>query len=75
MSRTFTSLEGASARGERIGRAVALLAGRACAKLSLWRNRVRYRRALARMSERELTDIGVGWSTIAEEVSKPFWRA
>jgi uncharacterized protein YjiS (DUF1127 family) len=43
--------------------------------ISLWRERVRYRRALAQMGERELTDIGVGWSQIAEEASKPFWRA
>ncbi len=26
------------------------------------------------MSERELADIGVCWSEIADEVSKPFWR-
>jgi uncharacterized protein YjiS (DUF1127 family) len=44
-------------------------------RLGLWRSRVRSRRALARMSERELADIGVSWSQIAEEVSKPFWRA
>jgi uncharacterized protein YjiS (DUF1127 family) len=42
--------------------------------MSLWRGRVRYRRALARMGERELIDIGVSWSQIAEEASKPFWR-
>lgn len=42
---------------------------------TIWRERQRYRRALARMSERELADIGVGWSDIAADVSKPFWRA
>ena len=41
---------------------------------ALWRRRARYRRALAQMGERELTDIGVCWSQIAEEVNKPFWR-
>jgi uncharacterized protein YjiS (DUF1127 family) len=41
---------------------------------SRWSDRVRFRRALARMSERELADIGICWSEIAEEVSKPFWR-
>ena len=43
--------------------------------LAVWRDRARYRGALARMSERELADIGVSWSQIAEEASKPFWRA
>lgn len=43
-------------------------------QLTLWRDRTRYRRALARMSERELADIGVNWSDIAAEASKPFWR-
>jgi uncharacterized protein YjiS (DUF1127 family) len=45
------------------------------ARLALWRERARYRRALARMSERELADIGVGWSEIAAEASKRFWRS
>jgi uncharacterized protein YjiS (DUF1127 family) len=45
------------------------------ATLALWRRRVRYRRALAAMGERELKDIGICWSQIAEEVNKPFWRA
>ena len=44
-------------------------------RLALWHSRIRTRRALARMSERELTDIGVSWSQIAEEINKPFWRA
>jgi uncharacterized protein YjiS (DUF1127 family) len=33
------------------------------------------RRELARLSERELHDIGRSWSDIAHEVDKPFWRA
>ena len=44
------------------------------ATFALWRKRVRYRRALAQMGERELADIGVCWSQIAEEANKPFWR-
>ena len=44
------------------------------ATCAIWRDRVRYRRALARMSERELADIGVNWSEIANEAGKPFWR-
>jgi uncharacterized protein YjiS (DUF1127 family) len=45
------------------------------AALALWRDRMRYRRELARMSERELSDIGVSRSQIAGEINKPFWRA
>jgi uncharacterized protein YjiS (DUF1127 family) len=54
--------------------AIARIVKSVCATTSRWRDRVRYRRALATMSERDLTDIGVCWSQIAEEVSKPFWR-
>ena len=32
------------------------------------------RRELAARSERELQDMGTCWSSIADEVSKPFWR-
>jgi uncharacterized protein YjiS (DUF1127 family) len=42
--------------------------------VSTWRERARDRRSLASMSERELHDIGTGWSEIDHEVSKPFWR-
>jgi uncharacterized protein YjiS (DUF1127 family) len=40
-------------------------------RISRWRDR----HALAAMSERELADIGVSRSQIAEEAGKPFWRA
>jgi len=43
------------------------------AQLRLWRERRRVRGQLAAMSERELQDIGVCWSEIANEVGKPFW--
>lgn len=43
--------------------------------LRLWRLRARTRRELARLNERELHDVGLAWSSIAEEVDKPFWRA
>ena len=48
---------------------------RALATLRTWQERARARRQLAAFSERELHDIGASWSTIAEEVNKPFWRA
>jgi uncharacterized protein YjiS (DUF1127 family) len=40
----------------------------------IWRARARVRRELAALSERELQDMGTNWSSIADEVSKPFWR-
>jgi uncharacterized protein YjiS (DUF1127 family) len=40
-----------------------------------WRRRARIRRELAALSARELQDMGTCWSSIANEVSKPFWRA
>jgi uncharacterized protein YjiS (DUF1127 family) len=43
--------------------------------LRTWQRRGRARRELARFSERELHDIGISWSSIAEEVNKPFWKA
>jgi uncharacterized protein YjiS (DUF1127 family) len=41
----------------------------------VWRERRRARRQLAVMSERELQDIGICRSEIANEIGKPFWRA
>jgi uncharacterized protein YjiS (DUF1127 family) len=39
-----------------------------------WRERSRARRLLAAMNERELEDIGVCRTDIAEDVGRPFWR-
>jgi uncharacterized protein YjiS (DUF1127 family) len=41
----------------------------------VWRERRRARHQLAVMSERELQDIGICRSEIANEIGKPFWRA
>lgn len=43
--------------------------------LRVWQERVRTRRALAQWNERDLHDVGLSWSSVAEEVNKPFWRA
>lgn len=51
------------------------LISRIARTLSVWRERVRSRRELARWSERELHDIGVSASSVADEINKPFWRA
>lgn len=53
---------------------LAVFIGSARTTVSRWCERARYRRALARMNERELADIGVCWSQVVEEASKPFWR-
>jgi uncharacterized protein YjiS (DUF1127 family) len=61
-------------RQARLLPALAARIGAVRATLVRWHRRVRYRRALAQMSERELADIGICWPQIAEEVNKPFWR-
>jgi uncharacterized protein YjiS (DUF1127 family) len=43
--------------------------------LHVWRHRRQIRHELARWSERDLHDIGLSRSDVADEVSKPFWRA
>jgi uncharacterized protein YjiS (DUF1127 family) len=49
------------------------LARNILAMVQLWRTRARFRRELAARSERELQDMGTCWSSIACEISKPFW--
>jgi uncharacterized protein YjiS (DUF1127 family) len=44
-------------------------------KLHVWRERRRQRRELAQWTDRELHDVGLSWSDVAEEAEKPFWRA
>ncbi|MBI5132426.1 MAG: DUF1127 domain-containing protein [Rhodopseudomonas palustris] len=41
----------------------------------LWRNRSRERAGLARLSERDLHDIGLSWGEMLYEAEKPFWRS
>jgi uncharacterized protein YjiS (DUF1127 family) len=50
------------------------LARHVAAIVRIWRARARFRRELAARSEHELQDMGTCWSSIAYEVSKPFWR-
>ena len=54
---------------------VAELASNALSIVRIWRERAHFRRELAARSEYELQDMGTCWSSISEEVSKPFWRA
>ncbi|OQW54059.1 MAG: hypothetical protein A4S14_01045 [Proteobacteria bacterium SG_bin9] len=43
--------------------------------LKTWLARYRQRRDLAQLSEHDLNDFGQSWSSVADEVSKPFWQA
>ena len=43
--------------------------------IRLWRERSRSRRELAQWTDRDLHDVGLSWSDIADEAEKPFWRA
>ena len=47
---------------------------RLAAQLRLWRRRGRERNQLARLSERDLHDIGMSRGTVYAELQKPFWR-
>ena len=51
------------------------LLSRVTATLRLWRKRIREKRALEQLDERELHDIGVSFSDVYAELSRPFWRA
>jgi uncharacterized protein YjiS (DUF1127 family) len=53
----------------------ASLLARALATLGLWRKRIREKRALEQLSERDLHDFGVSRSDVYMELHRPFWRA
>jgi uncharacterized protein YjiS (DUF1127 family) len=42
--------------------------------LHIWRERQMQRRELARWTERDLHDVGLGWAEVIHEAEKPFWR-
>ena len=44
------------------------------ARLRQWQRRSRERDELARLSERELRDLGLSRGTVYDELRKPFWR-
>jgi uncharacterized protein YjiS (DUF1127 family) len=43
--------------------------------LAIWSRRLEGRAELARLTERELRDIGISRSDVWAETRKPFWRA
>ena len=50
------------------------IAARIVRTLAAWLRRARGRTQLARLSERELRDIGLTPADAARECAKPFWR-
>jgi len=40
----------------------------------LWRRRARDRRALRRMDDRDLRDLGITAADLHRELARPFWR-
>lgn len=47
---------------------------RLLAKISLWRERARARRALSQVDARSLRDAGIAPTQAAFEANQPFWR-
>jgi uncharacterized protein YjiS (DUF1127 family) len=47
---------------------------RLLAQFKVWRRRMRERRALAELTDRDLLDIGATRADIQNELAKPFWR-
>lgn len=45
------------------------------AKIRTWRRRAESRKALTRMSARDLKDIGLTRAAASFEANKPFWRS
>ncbi len=70
----FPSLTNSQPLGGRSGAGRRTLAHLA-ATLLLWRRRIRERRALAGLTERELADFGATTADVYRELATPFWRA
>ena len=49
-------------------------AARLAATLRVWRRRIRERRALASLTDRELADFGATTADVYRELATPFWR-
>jgi len=49
-------------------------ASHASALLATWRQHVAQRRALARISDRDLGDLGLSPGQAEWEIAKPFWK-
>lgn len=51
------------------------LAARLSELFFLWSDRIRQRKALRRLDDHLLRDLGVGRAEVEAEADKPFWRA
>jgi uncharacterized protein YjiS (DUF1127 family) len=60
----------ASVGGRKLARDLAA----AVETLSVWQERARARRELARLDDRMLRDIGISSADVWQELEKPFWR-
>lgn len=60
--------------GRAPARAVDRRANDGFALIGVWRRRIRERRALAAMSERDWRDFGATRADVMREIGKPFWR-
>ena len=67
---SLTNSQGSAALPRRGGSLARLIA-----TLQTWRQRIRERRALAAMSQRELADFGASTADVQRELATPFWRA
>lgn len=52
-----------------------LLLDRLVHQVAVWHERARGRAELARLSDRQLRDLGISPADRAVELAKPFWRA
>ncbi|MBX6366335.1 MAG: DUF1127 domain-containing protein [Rhodospirillales bacterium] len=66
----WLQLLGAPAAKERGARTLSRLVS----VVRLWRERARARAELARLTDRELRDIGISRCDVYREIWKPFWR-
>ena len=62
-------------RGKSLGDRIATAAVATLAQIQTWRERARSRRALLRLDDHMLRDLGISRATAEFKGSQPFWRA
>jgi uncharacterized protein YjiS (DUF1127 family) len=73
---TYTKVEGGvfAANGRSITACLAMTIAAVRRRLAAWESVAQGRAELARMSDRDLQDMGVSRATAVAEARKPFWR-
>jgi uncharacterized protein YjiS (DUF1127 family) len=74
-SLTHTALRDYHPSYRAAGAATPSLLARAASTLRLWRKRIREKRALEMLDERDLHDFGASRADVVAELRRPFWRA